>query len=424
MRTKNDRLALARLRSAVVLPAALAPLLLLPAPALGQVSGDPEAGTLDGSPLDDLPPYIRVLTNFGARPDWSPKGDRLVFIESAPLGEVFEVEVTTGATRKLTGGFEHIGFSRAQYLPTGDLLLCGPTSGPRPSAENPEAGRFTGVLSVLRAPFNGVPAPLGIPCWEAMATSNDSLRITWNRSDIDYTDPDVISRVVNGVSEIWTGELRYERDRVWVENVALVMDRTAVSSIAVLEVQDFRPGTDDLIFSAFAYQGSEVMGVDLQTGAVTNYSNSPVFEEAHGVAPSGAWVLAGRNLNSTALPGPVDIWLLPLDGSEAWDRLTRFNRYRGWYASNPEVSPDGTQFAFMVAFDGEVVGEGRGILLFDLAASGRPTAPPDPAAAPSVSPDSAGCSMGKSPVQRNAVWYWMALAGWLVARRAQSRERA
>src|SRR5687768_260120 len=125
--------ALTRLRAAVILPAMLAPLLLLSAPALAQVSGDPEAGTLDGSPLDDLPPYIRVLTDFGARPDWSPDGERVVFIESVPLGEVFEVEVATGVTRKLTGGFGHIGFSRAQYLPTGDLLLCGPTSGPRPS---------------------------------------------------------------------------------------------------------------------------------------------------------------------------------------------------------------------------------------------------------------------------------------------------
>jgi Tol biopolymer transport system component len=265
-----------------------------------------------------------------------------------------------------------------------------------------------------------------------MATSNNSLRIAWNRSDIDYTDPDLIGRVVNGVSEVWTGELRYQYDGVWVDNVALVMDRTAVAPLSVLEVQDFRPRTHELIFSAFAYQGTEVMGVNLQTGTVTNYSNSPVFEEAHGVAPNGAWVLTGRNLNSITTPGPVDIWLLPLDGSQAWDRLTRFNRYRGWYASNPEVNPGGTQFAFMVAFDGAVVGEGRGILLFDLAASGRPTAPPvstdaSPHAPGSPegecpptlagSPHSGGCSVAMRTVKGNATWYSVTLAGLFVARR-------
>jgi hypothetical protein len=137
-------------------------------------------------------------------------------------------------------------------------------------------------MSVLRAPFENPPQPLGMPCWEGMATSDVSPRIAWNRSDIDYTDPDLVSRVVNGISEIWTGELRYEDERVLLENVDLVIDRTAVSPLAVLEVQDFRAGTDELIFTAYAYEGGEVMGVNLSTGLVTNRSQSPVYEEAEG----------------------------------------------------------------------------------------------------------------------------------------------
>jgi hypothetical protein len=351
--------------------------ILLGTAALAQPPGDPDRGTLDGTPLDDLPPYIQVLTDFGLRPDWSPRGDRLIFLDRAPLGDVFELDVATGETRKLTGGFAHLGFARAQFLPTGDLLLCGPTSGPLPSESRPEAGRFTGVLSVLRAPFDEAPQPLGISCWEGVASSDVSLRIAWNRSDIDYTDPDLIDRVVYGISEIWTGELRYEDDRVSLVNVARAIDRTAVSPIAVLEVQDFRAGTDELILTAYAHEGGEVMGVDLATGVVTNYSQSPVYEEAESVAPNGDWVLVERDLDSNAIPGPLDIWLLPLDGSAAWDRLTRFNRYRGgWYASNPAVSPDGTHFAFQLSIDGDVEGDGRGLLLFDIAASGRTPARP------------------------------------------------
>lgn len=405
------------LRTAVML-AAIAALVFLPVPALAQTSGDPERGTLDGSPLDDLPTHIRVLTDFGSRPDWSPDGERLVFIDGAPLGDVFEADVATGATRNLTGTFEHMGFTRAHYLPSGDLLLCGPTSGPRPSDDRPEAGRFTGVMSVLRAPFEDAPQPLGMPCWEGMATSDASPRIAWNRSDIDYTDPNLVNRVLYGISEIWTGELRYEDERILLENVELAIDRTAVSPHAVLEVQDFRPGTDELIFTAYAYAGGEVMGVDLATGLITSYSQSPLYEESESVAPNGAWVLVERDLDNAFYPGPLDIWLLPLDGSQAWDRLTHFNRYRGgWYASNPAVNPSGTHFAFQLSIDGDVEGEGRGILLFDIAASGRPTAPP---VSGSTSAGGSGCSVSASS-SGGAAWLLVAVFPGLLSRLRRRR---
>jgi len=392
------------LGSAVVL-ATIAVFVCVPAQAIGQAPGDPERGTLDGSPLDDLPPYISLLTDFGSRPDWSPDGERILFIDGAPLGDVVELDIATGTMRRLTDGFEHMGFTRAHYLPTGDLLLCGPTSGPRPSDDRPEAGRFTGVMSVLRTPFEDAPQSLGMPCWEGIVTSDVSPRIAWNRSDIDYTDPDLLSRVQDGISEIWTGELRYEDERVVLENIELVIDRTAVFPFAVLEAQDFRAGTEELIFTAYAYAGGEVMGVDLSTGLVTNYSQSPFYEEAEGVAPNGAWVLVERDLDNVFLPGPLDIWLLPLNGSQAWDRLTRFNRYRGWYASNPAVNPDGTHLAFQLSIDGDVVAEGRGILVFDLAASGRSIAPPD---SESMARGGSGCSVRESPSD-GAAWLIAAL---------------
>jgi hypothetical protein len=333
---------------------------------------DPEKGTLDGSPLDDLPGHITLLSDTGLRPDWSPDGNRLVVLHGAPLGEVAIVDVKTGRERVVTEHFEHRGFSRAYFLHNGDLLLCGPTSGPEPSAERPEAGRFTGVMSVLRAPFRGEPQLLGASCWEGMATSERSMRIAWNRSDIDYTDADLADRVINGVSEIWTGVVRYRGGRAYLSDVERAVERNAVSPIAVLEVQGFRDAKDhELIFTAYAHQGGEVMSVDLRDeiadGAATNHSNSPVYEEVEGIAPDGSYVLVERDLEATSTPGPLDIWRLPLDGTGAFERLTFFNRYRGgYYASNPTVSPDGKRFAFQLSFDGPVEGEGQGILLFDL----------------------------------------------------------
>ena len=354
---------------AVAPPAALAQ----EGPNGGGSQVDPEKGTQDGSPLEDLPPHIHLLSETGVRPDWSTDGKRLVVLEGSPLGEVVVLDARSGKRRVVTDHFEHRGFGRAYFLHNGDLLLCGPISGPGPSSEKPEAGRFTGVMSVLRAPFDGEPQPLGMPCWEGMAPSRRSMRIAWNRSDIDYTDDDVADRVVNGVSEIWTGVVRYRKGRAYLSDVERAVERKAVSPIAVLEVQGFRgPRDRELIFTAYAHQGGEVMGVDrsdedVPDGSARNYSNSSVYEEVEGIAPDGESVLVERDLESTAVPGPLDIWRLRLDGSGEFERLTFFNRYRGgYYASNPSYAPDGKTIAFQLSFDGPVEGAGQGILLFDV----------------------------------------------------------
>jgi hypothetical protein len=343
-------------------------------PAPDGVQVDPEKGTRDGSPLDDLPEHIKLLSDTGVRPDWSPNGRQLVILEGAPLGDVAIIDVKSGRKRTVTKHFEHRGFARAYFLHNGDLLLCGPTSGPEPSPDRPEAGRFTGVMSVLRAPFKGEPQALGASCWEGMATSDRSMRIAWNRSDIDYTDDNLGDRVVNGVSEIWSGIVRYRAGRAYLSDVERVAERNAVSPTAVLEVQDFRgPKEKEIIFTAYAHQGGEVMGAErgseIADGAATNYSNSPVYEEVEGVAPDGSYALVERDLESAAIPGPLDIWRIRLDGSGEFERLTFFNRYRGgYYASNPAVSPNGETIAFQLSIDGPVEGAGQGILLFDVEA--------------------------------------------------------
>jgi hypothetical protein len=52
---------------------------------------------------------------------------------------------------------------------------------------------------------------------------------------------------------------------------------------AILEAQDFRPpGEQELIFQS-SHDGTEVMGLDLATGKIRNYSNSPkTYDEPEG----------------------------------------------------------------------------------------------------------------------------------------------
>ncbi|HKK76148.1 MAG TPA: hypothetical protein VJ953_13800, partial [Saprospiraceae bacterium] len=80
-----------------------------------------------GHPAEDLPPYIKLASGFGERPEWSHDGKHLLFLDK-PMGEVFEMEVATGIIRPKTRHFNHYGFTRAMYLSNGDILLAGPNA--------------------------------------------------------------------------------------------------------------------------------------------------------------------------------------------------------------------------------------------------------------------------------------------------------
>ena len=69
----------------------------------------------DGHPVDKLPPYIKQVSGFGERPDWSADSKRILFVEK-PMGEVYELDLETGLTHPKTRHFTHYGFTRAIYL--------------------------------------------------------------------------------------------------------------------------------------------------------------------------------------------------------------------------------------------------------------------------------------------------------------------
>ena len=130
-----------------------------------------------------------------------------------------------------------------------------------------------------------------------------------------------------------------------------------------------------LVFSAYFHQGGQVMSMNLETRRVTDESRSPWYEEPEGVDPQGEYVLVERDLSIMIYPGELDIWQLRLDGEGGFRRLTTFNHYKGYGATNPVVSPDGGLVAFQMEKAGSEHGEGHGLFVFDLAAW-SPQAPP------------------------------------------------
>jgi len=341
------------LAAAVLLP-------LLFASALGEVHSQERKPV---PPFEPLPAGVTRLTHFGERADWAPDGRSIIFIEKT-FGDVYRVEIANRTLLPLTHHYFHEGYTRALHLSNGDVLLSG---APEFDARNPWRSRNeTAELWLLQKPFDRPPVPLGTRCTEGPAVSRRSMRIAWTIDHGDYPD-----RLPEGVSQMWVGEIDLGGDKPRLANQRMVLDSRSLPFRCNLETQDFRPPDEkELTFSGYGYQGTEVMGVDLETGKVTNYSNAPgQYDEPEGIFPDGRSSLVECDRHSKKGSGHVDIYRLRLDGSGNLERLTFFNDRPAYKSSNPSVSPDGNTIAFQEARSNEPAGVGHGILLLSLDAA-------------------------------------------------------
>lgn len=339
----------------------LSVLLAVPLGCLALAAAPPEP--TGRSPDQDLPPHITRLTLFGERADFSPDGRRVLFLTKT-FGDAAEIDLATRQIRLVTAHFPHAGFTRALYLPNGDILLSGPeTFDPK----NPGPARVQCSLSVLGQMLDRPPAPLGTRCSEGPAVSRRRLHLAWTHVHDQYPD-----RLPRGVSQIHEADLVYDSGRPRLANQRLVLDSRDLPFRCTLETQNFRPPDEkELTFSAYGYQGTEVCGVDLAARKVVNYSQAPdQYDEPEGIFPDGrhTCVECDRD-NGAGKKGSqyIDIWKLALDGSGKTERLTHFNRTPGYKASNPVVSDDGRYMAFQMARVGDPAGVGRGLFLYDFA---------------------------------------------------------
>jgi hypothetical protein len=345
-------------------PATGISLALLAGALAGCGRSDPAAARA-GSPADALPAHVTRLLEAGLRPDWSHDGRHLLFLDDL-VGNVFELDFESRNVRPLTSHFDHSGFTRARYLASGDILLCGP----QPSdASRTEQGRWHTALWFLGADLSRPAVALDAPCFEGPAVSRRSLRIAWTQSD--YPDA-----VLFGRSEIWIGDVAIEDGRPALVNRRKLLDRSDFFYLAFLETQDFRfPDERELIFTAYAYRGGEVMGVDLESREIRNYSKDWGYDEAEGVFPDGSFAAVEREPETYTLTpqGRIDIWRTALDGSARTMRLTHFSEFPDFGANNPVVSPDGRWMAFQLRDAAGPHGNGQGIFLLDLRAIPVPT---------------------------------------------------
>lgn len=311
------------------------------------------------SPEEELPPYIKRLTRFGERADWSHDGKRILFIEKT-FGDAYEAELETGRVRPLTHHYYHEGYTRALYLANGDILLSGARHF---NAEDPRPARGRDAeLWVLSKDLNQPPVPLGTRCSEGPAVSRTRMTIAWTIHGRNY--PDLLPE---RAYQMWMGDIVERGGVPHLVNRRLILDNRELEFEASLETQNFRPPDEkELTFSAYGYQGTEVMGIDLETARITNYSKSPHYEEPEGIFPDGRSTLVEADRHNPKGSQHIDVYRLRLDGSGELLRLTYFGDYPGYKASNPVVSDDGRFIAFQMARVGDPAGVGRGIFVYDI----------------------------------------------------------
>jgi len=313
------------------------------------------------SNIDQLPAHIKRLTYFGERPDWSPDGKKVVFIEKT-YGDAYEVEVETGKLQPITTHFYHGGFTRALYLSNGDVLLCGSTAF---DAENHFVNRIKNAeMWILSKDFKTPPTRLGVKCYEGPAVSRTSLKIAWTQVHEQY--PDMIA---SGEGQITMADIVYKDGVPSLQGTKVILDNPkAKYKYSKIETQNFiPPHENELTFQCYSANGTEVVKLDIGSGKIIHVSNFPSgWTEPEGIFPDGKFTTVESDHHSKKGVQHLDIYKLKMDGSNQLERLTFFNDGNKYKASNPVVSDDGKFMTFQFARVGDPPGVGWGIFIYDL----------------------------------------------------------
>lgn len=313
-----------------------------------------------GSPDDNLPPYIKRITEFGERPDWSHDGKKILFVEKT-YGDVYEIELATGKIKLITGHFYHGGFLRALYLANGDVLLSGCMTF---DANNPHINRSEKPeLWVLDKSYKKPPVALGVKCFEGPAVSRKNMKIAW--TVMFKMDPDSMQ---DKQCKIYMADIVYKKGNPELANKKLLIDNKKTPYFDDIETQNFVPTNENLLtFSAYNYQGSEAILYNIKTGEFKNLTNAEKeYDEPEGIFPDGKYTCLESDKQNLAGWRHVDLWKLKLDGSGEMQRLTHFSDYKDYTASNPVISDDGKYMSFQKGYSGEEPGVGHGIYILEL----------------------------------------------------------
>jgi hypothetical protein len=314
-----------------------------------------------GSPLERLPKNVERLTEFGERADFSPDNRQVAFMAKS-FGDAFTIELATRRIRCLTCNVPGAAFLRVMHLPSGDYLLIGPER----FEDIRTSRRAANELWFLSAKAGSKPVRLNQKMSEGAAISKRSMVIAY--SVTSGQDPSLAA----GSSQLVTAEVDASGATPVLRNKTVL--HQSPDNRCTIEAQDFFDRDRRMTFTCYEREGrASVWTIDRETRAVTPQSQSiGGYNEVEGIFPDGQYTLVESDQHAVRAGWPglfrnIDIWKLKLDGTgKDFTRVTNFNDYEGWKASNPVISTDGKLMAFQVARSADEAGVGYGILLYKL----------------------------------------------------------
>ena len=313
------------------------------------------------SPLDQLPTNIKQLTHFGERADFSPDNQRVAFMAKS-FGDAFVIDLSTRVIRCLTCNIPGAAFLRVMHLSNGDYILIGPDHFEN---INVSRSRDNELWYLARKP-GSKPVKLGQKMSEGAAISKKSMKIGFSVGHAQ--DPSI----PEGATQILVAEVDLTGPQPALKNKRMVHQSPGRG--CYLEAQDFYDKDSKMTFSCYEPEGkSSAWTINLEDGTTVNQTAAiGYYNEVEGIFPDGLHTCIESDHQSRPFGDPasfrnIDIWKLRMDGTgKSFTRLTYFNDYEGWKASNPVVSADGRFMAFQVARTADEAGVGYGIMLMQL----------------------------------------------------------
>jgi Tol biopolymer transport system component len=246
------------------------------------------------------------------------------------------------------------------HLVSGDYLLIGP-----PNFVDIHTSRTRdNQLWFLSKQPGSKPQALDQKMSEGAAISKKGMKISYSVTHAQDAS------LQPGHSQLFIADFEVSGNTARLTDKKLVYESPSIA--CTIEAQDFFDDDKKMTFTCYEPQGfASVMTIDLSNGKVENMSKAPgTYNECEGIYPDGKYtnVEADRQVDTLGGKhgsGNIDIWKLRLDGSgKDFSRLTYFNDYEGYKASNPVVSTDGRFMAFQVGRASDPAGVGYGILLY------------------------------------------------------------
>jgi len=246
------------------------------------------------------------------------------------------------------------------HLSSGDYILIGPKS----FVDIHSSRTKDNQLWFLSKQEGSKPQPFNEKMSEGAALSKKSMKISYS---ITHAQDESLPPEY---SSLYVADVVVSGGTARLTNKKLVYE--SKSNTCRIEAQDFFDNDRKMTFTCYEPQGlASAMTIDLGTGKVENMSKAPgTYNECEGIYPDGLYTNVEADRQVAQLGGAhgsknIDIWKLRLDGTgKNFTRLTNFNDYEGYKASNPVVSTDGKFMAFQLASPRDEAGVGYGILLY------------------------------------------------------------